>query len=115
MENRKVYNAIQIAYRKGLRDGNSIKDITPYMCTAAVTAHEIMEKFVGLRKGRSEEEIVSLFKIDNYPYLSYEYRKESSGYKADLPALKALIRKNIIVEIEKTNKHILFRLNPAIK
>lgn len=115
MENKNVYKAIEIAYRKGLRDGNSIKDLTPYMCTSAVTAHEIMEKYVGQRKGRTEEQLIELFKIDNYPYLSYEYRKESSGHKADLPALKSLIEKGIIVVSGKDTKQIVYRLNPAIK
>jgi hypothetical protein len=115
MENKNVYEAIQVAYRKGLRDGNSIRDITPYMCTAAVTAHEIMEKYVKARAGRTEEQLIELFTFDNYPYLSYEYRKESSGYKADLPALKSLIKKGIINIYEKNTKTIVYHLNPAVK
>ncbi len=42
---KQILKAVEEAYRKGLREGNAIKDITPYWVTSQVVAHEIANKF----------------------------------------------------------------------
>jgi len=37
--------AIEEAYRKGLRDAKGVNDITPYLLTSQVVAHEVANKF----------------------------------------------------------------------
>lgn len=42
---KQILKAVEEAYRKGLREGNSIKDIKPYLMTSQVVAHEVANKF----------------------------------------------------------------------
>jgi len=42
---KQILKAVEEAYRKGLKDGNSIKDITPYLTMSQVTAAELANKF----------------------------------------------------------------------
>lgn len=42
---KKILKAIEEAYRKGLRDAKGLNDITPYLLTSQVVAHELANKF----------------------------------------------------------------------
>ena len=42
---KQILKAVEQAYRKGLREGNAIKDISPYLVTSQFVAHEIANKF----------------------------------------------------------------------
>lgn len=58
----------------------------------------------------TREKLIHLFKFDGRPYdLSYQYRKKSSGYKEDKPLLNQLIKEKLVIQLEKTSKHILYR------
>ena|SRR3990167_8560146 len=45
MKSDKILEAIEVAYRRGLIDGNATNDIKPYLITSQVTAHEVANKF----------------------------------------------------------------------
>jgi len=40
-----ILKAIEEAYRKGLRDGNSVKNISPFLITSHVVAIDVANKF----------------------------------------------------------------------
>jgi len=42
---KQILKAVEEAYRKGLRDGNAVNDIKPYLITSQVVAHEVVNKF----------------------------------------------------------------------
>lgn len=42
---KQILKAVEEAYRKGLREGNAIKDIKPYLVTSQVVAHDLVNKF----------------------------------------------------------------------
>ena len=40
-----MLEAVEIAYRKGLKDGCGIKEISPYLLTSQAVAREIVNKY----------------------------------------------------------------------
>lgn len=42
---KQILKAVEEAYRQGLREGNATKDISPYLITSQIVAHEIVNKF----------------------------------------------------------------------
>jgi hypothetical protein len=48
--------------------------------------------------------------MDGEPYdLSYRYRTKYSNYEQDKPLLDELIKEKLVVQLEKTSKHIIYR------
>ena len=44
MKQGKLLKIIEDTYRKGLKDGNSVSDISPFLLTSQVVSHEILNK-----------------------------------------------------------------------
>lgn len=42
---KQILIAVEEAYRKGLRDGNLTNDITPFLLTSQIVAHDVANKF----------------------------------------------------------------------
>jgi len=63
-----ILKAIEEGYRKGLRDGNSVKDISPFLITSQIVANEMVNKFL------KADVISSVCKHKNIKYgIGYSY------------------------------------------
>lgn len=62
---------------------------------------------------RTKEDLIRLFMFDGQPYqLSYQFRKENSGYKEDLPVLREMMKEGTVKLIDQTSKKKLFQYTP---
>lgn len=42
---KQILKAVEEAYRKGLRDAKGLNDISPFLLTSQIVAHEVANKF----------------------------------------------------------------------